>query len=1023
MLGGKPSMGLGMGMMVRSTSDNSAEAKQHAATAAGATTPSESVSSKRLMDRTIGMTSDRRGGRGGSHSQIGGGPRHPSTRTPSGTERDYRFREASSSNATQANASNDSTNENDGGWSKVGGRREKRSEELGANAQTGQPINASINSTAPPARTHDRFTRYRSNEHMNKDGEPVGASGERDSTMSRSSDRRPLHSKEDRTSGDRDRVERGPSSRTWDRDDRHRPSGDRSERGERRSNFPRRTGSNAGSSGAEHFNDQAAPAPEEEDVLDDTWDQPTPGCFTKAELLALWNPDLYQQRPAVLVDLDGLNVISDAVLQPVNIAPPTEEETAARAGGNWFGKNYPIKHRGPTIGGSAPRTGGSNVPNWKKDATDENAATGADGENGEESAAHVSAGKKVIRTLSALPAKTDQGWRAAPSEESTQAPTDTDAPTSTSTTINGAHLTGTSSPPRKPIASLGALPNEQQAQEHAPQWGHEEHAMQQHHPQQPHMDYHAHHQHLHQQHPYDHHPMHHHQQHPPQPQQVESNPRPTAWYYKDPQGDTQGPFTDEEMRDWYEKGYFDLKLLVQSDIDFSRPDGQIPFVPLGVWFLNGKRAFLERIPDISAQKTIQASHIAQQQHHQQQLHQQQQQMHHAHMEYQQQQQVQPHHDELHPANAWQQQQQQQQQRMGAPQPFGGLGTWGAGPQPFGQGGLGFGLAPPVVPQVAQGWPQPPQQPFHANFGAPQPQQQPPQQQPPQSHFQPMHQPQQQQQAGPHDEHDQQQRLLQQRMAMLQAQQQAAIAQAREQQLRESREALQQQQAPVAQPQPTPSAPQQVAPQASPVSVAPWSKVPMASPTQSLFSIQQQAELEEAAASRQREEDEERQRDTESETARGKPAWSAVTPQQAAAQRAHEKEQADIAKAQAQQAAEEAREAAAREQAAQKEAARKQHQQAAAAAAAAKLASPVPKTASSLQQIQEEEERAAAAAAAKAAEEAASTASGWAAAHAQPNPVVNWTSAASKQEAKKKTPAAAAPPAKSEPSTSNMTREQ
>ena len=41
----------------------------------------------------------------------------------------------------------------------------------------------------------------------------------------------------------------------------------------------------------------------------------------------------------------------------------------------------------------------------------------------------------------------------------------------------------------------------------------------------------------------------------------------TVWTYRDPQGDTQGPFTNAEMSGWYEAGYFGPDLMVKREQD------------------------------------------------------------------------------------------------------------------------------------------------------------------------------------------------------------------------------------------------------------------------------------------------------------------------------------------------------------------------------------------------------------------------------------------------------------------------
>ncbi len=43
----------------------------------------------------------------------------------------------------------------------------------------------------------------------------------------------------------------------------------------------------------------------------------------------------------------------------------------------------------------------------------------------------------------------------------------------------------------------------------------------------------------------------------------------TLWMYRDPQGDTQGPFTNSEMSGWYEAGYFGPDLMVKRQQDSS----------------------------------------------------------------------------------------------------------------------------------------------------------------------------------------------------------------------------------------------------------------------------------------------------------------------------------------------------------------------------------------------------------------------------------------------------------------------
>lgn len=46
------------------------------------------------------------------------------------------------------------------------------------------------------------------------------------------------------------------------------------------------------------------------------------------------------------------------------------------------------------------------------------------------------------------------------------------------------------------------------------------------------------------------------------------------WFYLDPQGDTQGPFSPQDMTEWFKAGYFQKNLMVKRVIDVS-------FIPLG----------------------------------------------------------------------------------------------------------------------------------------------------------------------------------------------------------------------------------------------------------------------------------------------------------------------------------------------------------------------------------------------------------------------------------------------------------
>ncbi|KAJ6669174.1 hypothetical protein lerEdw1_007983 [Lerista edwardsae] len=59
------------------------------------------------------------------------------------------------------------------------------------------------------------------------------------------------------------------------------------------------------------------------------------------------------------------------------------------------------------------------------------------------------------------------------------------------------------------------------------------------------------------------------------------------WYYKDPQGEIQGPFSNQEMTEWFQAGYFTMSLLVKRACDDSfqplgdimKMWGRVPFTP------------------------------------------------------------------------------------------------------------------------------------------------------------------------------------------------------------------------------------------------------------------------------------------------------------------------------------------------------------------------------------------------------------------------------------------------------------
>jgi PERQ amino acid-rich with GYF domain-containing protein len=59
------------------------------------------------------------------------------------------------------------------------------------------------------------------------------------------------------------------------------------------------------------------------------------------------------------------------------------------------------------------------------------------------------------------------------------------------------------------------------------------------------------------------------------------------WFYKDPQGEIQGPFTTQEMAEWFQAGYFSMSLLVKRGCDEGfqplgeviKMWGRVPFSP------------------------------------------------------------------------------------------------------------------------------------------------------------------------------------------------------------------------------------------------------------------------------------------------------------------------------------------------------------------------------------------------------------------------------------------------------------
>lgn len=59
------------------------------------------------------------------------------------------------------------------------------------------------------------------------------------------------------------------------------------------------------------------------------------------------------------------------------------------------------------------------------------------------------------------------------------------------------------------------------------------------------------------------------------------------WFYRDPQGDIQGPFSPQEMGEWFHAGYFPMALMVKRGCDEGfqplgdviKMWGRVPFAP------------------------------------------------------------------------------------------------------------------------------------------------------------------------------------------------------------------------------------------------------------------------------------------------------------------------------------------------------------------------------------------------------------------------------------------------------------
>lgn len=75
-----------------------------------------------------------------------------------------------------------------------------------------------------------------------------------------------------------------------------------------------------------------------------------------------------------------------------------------------------------------------------------------------------------------------------------------------------------------------------------------------------------------------------------QKRQLQEDKKKRSWWYLDPQQEVQGPFGEEEMKEWFNEGFFGVDLPVRCHPDTL-------FVPLGDWFRQGNSAFLEEIPE------------------------------------------------------------------------------------------------------------------------------------------------------------------------------------------------------------------------------------------------------------------------------------------------------------------------------------------------------------------------------------------------------------------------------------------
>lgn len=89
------------------------------------------------------------------------------------------------------------------------------------------------------------------------------------------------------------------------------------------------------------------------------------------------------------------------------------------------------------------------------------------------------------------------------------------------------------------------------------------------------------------------------------------------WYYCDPQGETQGPFSAQEMAEWYRAGYFTVGLMVRRQCDerFFTLGDLVKQCPGGVPFLTCRLPPLKNEPAIPIPKPADSETLLQQQLH------------------------------------------------------------------------------------------------------------------------------------------------------------------------------------------------------------------------------------------------------------------------------------------------------------------------------------------------------------------------------------------------------------------------